>query len=215
MRSEARSSSLPPEYAPMEPLVLDRVNFIMQAGEHVAIVGPSGCGKSTLLKVILGLIDVDEGEILIDDIPLKQFGVRQLQAQVAAVLQEDHLFAGSLIDNIALFDERPDMGRVAQVAAMASLHDDIARMPMRYETLVGDMGSTLSGGQKQRLLIARALYKSPNALLMDEGTSHLDPQSEQKVNAAIAALGITRVIIAHRKETIEIADRIIRLACAG
>jgi ATP-binding cassette subfamily B protein RaxB len=161
---------------------------------------------------MLGLIEPDGGEILVDGLPLSRFGHRSFHEQVAAVLQEDSLFAGSLADNFALFDDQIDMQRVLGAAVAASIHDDIMRMPMQYETLVGDMGSTLSGGQKQRVLLARALYRQPRILMMDEGTAHLDVAHEGAVNAAIGAMGITRIIIAHRKETIEAADRILIMA---
>jgi ATP-binding cassette subfamily B protein RaxB len=196
-------------YAPSDPLVLEGVNMTVEQGEHVAITGPSGGGKSTLVKLLLGLVEPDSGEILIDGLPLNRFGYKSYHEQVAAVLQEDSLFAGSLADNIALFDEAIDMERVVVASVAASIHADIARMPMQYETLVGDMGSTLSGGQKQRVLLARALYRQPKILVMDEGTAHLDSAHEQAVNAAIGAMGITRIIIAHRRETIEAADRIL------
>jgi ATP-binding cassette, subfamily B, bacterial CvaB/MchF/RaxB len=196
-------------YAPSDPLVLEGVNMMVEQGEHVAITGPSGGGKSTLVKLLLGLVEPDSGDILIDGLPLNRFGYKSYHEQVAAVLQEDSLFAGSLADNIALFDEAIDMERVVVASVAASIHEDIARMPMQYETLVGDMGSTLSGGQKQRVLLARALYRRPKILVMDEGTAHLDSAHEQAVNAAIGAMGITRIIIAHRRETIEAADRIL------
>lgn len=196
-------------YAPSEPLVLDGVNLIVEPGEHVAITGPSGGGKSTLVKLLLGLVEPEAGEVLVDGLPLARFGHKSFQSQIAAVLQEDSLFAGSLADNIALFDETIDLERVMAAAVAASIHDDIARMPMQYETLVGDMGSTLSGGQKQRVLLARALYRQPKILVMDEGTAHLDVGHEQVVNAAIGAMGITRIIIAHRQETISAANRIL------
>ncbi len=196
-------------YAPSDPLVLEGVNMTVEQGEHVAITGPSGGGKSTLVKLLLGLVEPDSGEILIDGLPLNRFGYKSYHEQVAAVLQEDSLFAGSLADNIALFDDAIDMERVVVASVAASIHADIARMPMQYETLVGDMGSTLSGGQKQRVLLARALYRQPKILVMDEGTAHLDSAHEQAVNAAIGAMGITRIIIAHRRETIEAADRIL------
>jgi ATP-binding cassette subfamily B protein RaxB len=196
-------------YAPSDPLVLEGVNLTVEPGEHVAITGPSGGGKSTLVKLLLGLVEPDSGEVLVDGLPLSRFGYKSFHGQVAAVLQEDSLFAGTLADNIALFDESVDMERVAASAVAASIHNDIAAMPMQYETLVGDMGSTLSGGQKQRVLLARALYRQPKILVMDEGTAHLDAAHEQAVNAAISAMGITRIIIAHRKETIEIAKRIL------
>ncbi|WP_447755307.1 peptidase domain-containing ABC transporter [Sphingopyxis fribergensis] len=198
-------------YAPSDPLVIEGVNLIVEPGEHLAITGPSGGGKSTLVKLLLGLVEPDSGEVRVDGLPLARFGYRSFHGQVAAVLQEDSLFAGTLADNIALFDDRIDLERVVASAVAASIHDDILRMPMQYETLVGDMGSTLSGGQKQRVLLARALYRQPKILVMDEGTAHLDAAHEQAVNAAIGAMGITRIIIAHRKETIEIAERILHM----
>jgi ATP-binding cassette subfamily B protein RaxB len=149
------------------------------------------------------------GDVLVDGLPLARFGYRSFHDQIAAVLQEDSLFAGSLADNIALFDESVDMERIVTAAVAASIHEDITRMPMQYETLVGDMGSTLSGGQKQRVLLARALYRQPKVLVMDEGTAHLDVAHEQAVNAAVAAMGITRIIIAHRQETIAQAGRVL------
>lgn len=199
-------------YSPSDPLVLQGVSLVIEPGEHVAITGPSGGGKSTLVKLILGLVDPEAGEILIDGLPLHRFGHKSYHQQIAAILQEDSLFAGSLADNIALFDEQVNMERVVAAAYAASIHEDVSRMPMQYETLVGDMGSTLSGGQKQRVLLARALYRQPKILVMDEGTAHLDARHEKAVNEAIEAMGITRIIIAHRRETIEAADRILVMA---
>ncbi len=195
-------------YSPTDPLVLNGVDLKVDPGEHIAITGASGGGKSTLMKVLLGLVEPDEGQVLIDGVPLARFGHKNFHDQIGAVLQEDSLFAGSLADNIALFDEHPDMMRIEEAAAAAAIHDEILGMPMGYETMVGDMGSALSGGQKQRLLLARALYRRPRVLLMDEGTSALDPAREQAVNAAVARLGITRIMIAHRLETILCASRI-------
>lgn len=195
-------------YSPSDPLVLEGVNLIVEQGEHVAITGPSGGGKSTMVKLLLGLVEPESGQLLVDGLPIDRFGYRSFHEQVAAVLQSDSLFAGSLADNIALFDESVDMECVVASATAASIHDDITRMPMQYETLVGDMGSTLSGGQKQRILLARALYRRPKILIMDEGTAHLDAAHERAVNRAIGAMGITRIIIAHRRETIEAAERI-------
>jgi len=196
-------------YSPSDPLVLDGVDLTVEPGEHIAITGPSGGGKSTLVKLLLGLVEPDAGEVLVDGLPLARFGYKSFHGQIAAVLQEDSLFAGSLAENIALFDDTIDMQRVVAAAVAASIHEDISRMPMQYETLVGDMGSTLSGGQKQRVLLARALYRQPKVLVMDEGTAHLDVQHEQAVNEAIAAMGITRIIIAHRQETIAQAKRVL------
>lgn len=199
-------------YSNADPFVLQGVNLVIEPGEHVAITGPSGGGKTTLIKLLLGLIEPEGGEILVDGLSLSRFGYKSFRGQVAAVLQDDNLFAGSLAENIALFDDEMDMARVAQAAIAASIHDDITSMPMQYETLVGEMGSTLSGGQKQRVLLARALYRNPKVLVMDEGTSHLDMVHERAVNAAIAAMGITLVLVAHRKETIDAAERVLVVA---
>lgn len=198
-------------YSPADPIVLDETNLIVEPGAHVAITGPSGGGKSTLAKIILGLAEPDSGAVLIDGRPLARFGHQNYRGQIAGVMQDDHLFAGTIADNIALFDEAADMARILEAAAAAAIHDDITAMPMGYETLIGDMGSSLSGGEKQRLLLARALYRRPALLLMDEGTSHLDAALETKVNRAIGALGITRIIIAHRAETIAVADAVYTL----
>ena len=194
-------------YAPSDPLVLDGVDLMVEPGDYIAITGPSGGGKSTLVKILLGLVEPDGGEMLVDGMPLERFGYKSYHEQIAAVLQEDTLFAGTLADNIALFDDAPDMQLVLGAAQAAAIHDDIVRLPMQYETLVGDMGSTLSGGQKQRVLLARALYRQPKLLLMDEGTAHLDSEHERAVNVAIGQLGITRIIIAHRAETVAAATQ--------
>jgi ATP-binding cassette subfamily B protein RaxB len=195
-------------YSPSDPLVLDGINLVVEPGDHIAITGPSGGGKSTLMKIILGLVEPESGDILIDGQPLARFGNQNYRRQIGAVAQDDNLFAGTLADNIALFDEVPDMARIVASATAASIHEDISRMPMQYETLVGDMGSTLSGGQKQRVLMARALYRQPRLLVIDEGTSHLDAKHEAAVNAAISEMGITRIIVAHRQETISSAKRV-------
>jgi ATP-binding cassette subfamily B protein RaxB len=198
-------------YSPSDPLVLDGVDLSVEPGAHIAITGPSGGGKSTLVKILLGLLVPDEGEVLVDGIPLARFGYKNYHDQIGAVLQDDSLFAGSLADNIALFDDSPDMERIVAAARAAAIHDDIARMPVAYESLVGDMGSTLSGGQRQRLLLARALYRSPRLLVMDEGTSQLDTGHERAINKVVAEMGVTRIVIAHRIETIVAADRIYAL----
>lgn len=195
-------------YAPSDPPVLEGVYLSIEKGEFVAITGPSGGGKSTLVKLILGLVEPENGKILIDGLPLNRFGYKSYHRQVGTVLQEDNLFAGTLAENIALFEESVDIERVIGAATAASIHGEIDQMPMKYETFVGDMGSTLSGGQKQRVLLTRALYRQPKMLVMDEGTAHLDARHEKIVNEAISARGITRIIIAHRKETIELADSV-------
>jgi len=134
-----------------------------------------------------------------------------LRSQIALVAQDDSLLQGTIAENISGFDEQIDMARVRECAALAQISTDIERMPMGYESLVGDMGSTLSGGQKQRVLIARALYRRPRILILDEGTSHLDLENERAVNAALSALAITRLVVAHRPETLRAAQRVITL----
>lgn len=198
-------------YSPTDPLILNGVDLDVPAGSHIAITGPSGGGKSTLAKIILGLIEPDAGEVLIDGMPLHRFGYRNYRSQIAAVLQDDSLFAGSIAENIALFDENADYDKIVESAKNAFIHHEIVKMPMQYESLVGDMGSSLSGGQKARVLLARALYKKPKLLLLDEGTANLDVSTEKNVNEAISNLGITRIIIAHRPETIMSADSIFML----
>ncbi|MDF3887179.1 peptidase domain-containing ABC transporter [Cupriavidus basilensis] len=191
--------------------VFRNVNLSIKPGEHVAIVGPTGCGKTTLAKIILGLLEPTEGTVRIDEIPIKQFGIRNWRRQIAAVMQDDQLFSSSLQENITGFDENADGVRVQAVSNMAAIHDEVMAMPMGYHTLVGDMGSGLSGGQKQRILLARALYRQPDVLVLDEATSHLDVNKERLVNESIRRLQKTRVTIAHRPETIAMADRVIEL----
>ncbi len=126
-------------------------------------------------------------------------------------MQDDQLFAGSIGENISFFDPQPDHARIEACARRAAVHEDIATMPMQYNTLVGDMGTVLSGGQKQRVLLARALYREPRILVLDEATSHLDVARERSVNEAVRALKLTRIIVAHRPETIATADRVVAL----
>ena len=201
-------------YSADEPWILRNLNLRIEAGEAVAITGASGCGKSTLARLILGLVRPTEGRVLIDGIDVRQFGLEQFRSLAAAVMQDDTLFSGSIAENISFFaaDEDHRMDDVTACAELAGVHDQISAMPMGYETLVGDMGTTLSGGQKQRIILARAIYRHPKILLLDEATSHLDVLSERAVNEAIARMNITRIIIAHRPETIASASRVIDFA---
>jgi ATP-binding cassette subfamily B protein RaxB len=198
-------------YSANDRWVIDNVSFRVEAGESVAITGPSGCGKTTLLKLLSGLLQPSSGEILIDGEPLAQIGIDRYCAMIGVVMQDDQLFAGSISDNICFFADDPDHQRIEHCARMACVHDDIVAMPMRYATLIGDMGTVLSGGQKQRVLIARALYRQPAILMLDEATSHLDVDRERAVNAAVSAAEMTRIIIAHRPETVRATDRAIVL----
>jgi ATP-binding cassette subfamily B protein RaxB len=196
-------------YSDDEPFVFENASFSIAPGEYVAITGPSGGGKTTLIKVMLGLLHASSGDILIDGTPLRQFGIRAFRDQVGVVMQDDQLMSGSVADNICCFDEAFEMEWMQTCAQTAGIHDEIMRMPMGYNSLIGDMGTFLSGGQKQRIVLARALYRRPRILFMDEGTSHLDVALEARVNSAVKALGLTRIIIAHRPETIASASRVL------
>jgi ATP-binding cassette, subfamily B, bacterial CvaB/MchF/RaxB len=198
-------------YADTEPEVLSGVNFRVEAGEFVAVTGPSGGGKTTLLKIMLGLFKPVEGTVLIDGTPIDHFGRQAFRSQVGVVMQDDQLLSGSIAENICFFDASLDLDWMRACAAIAGIDDEIMAMPMNYNTLIGDMGTTLSGGQRQRVLLARALYRRPRILFMDEGTSNLDLDKEREVNRALAELKITRIVIAHRPETIRAADRIVVL----
>jgi ATP-binding cassette subfamily B protein RaxB len=202
-------------YGEGEPWILKNANLQIATGENVAITGPSGCGKTTLLKIMLGLLQPVEGEVLYGGVPVRQLGMANVRRKVGTVMQEDVLLTGSIADNIAFFDMEPDQQRIEACGQLAQLHKDIVRMPMGYQTLVGELGSGLSGGQKQRLLLARALYKQPSILALDEATSHLDIGNEQAVNAVLAQIPLTRIVIAHRPETIASAQRRVALTPDG
>jgi ATP-binding cassette subfamily B protein RaxB len=202
-------------YAEGEPWVIHNLNMTIQAGESVAIVGPSGCGKSTLAKIIVGLLEPTNGSIEIGGIDIRKYGLDNYRKLIGSVMQDDSLFAGSIADNISFFDNAANIEDVVDAASIVNMHAEIFAMPMAYESTVGDMGSALSGGQKQRIILARAIYKKPYILVLDEATSHLDERNEDLINNAIKSLNITRIIIAHRKETIKKAGRIIDLSKAG
>jgi ATP-binding cassette, subfamily B, bacterial CvaB/MchF/RaxB len=208
-RIELRNVSF--RYGEGEPWILKDTSLVLEPGESVAIVGPSGCGKTTLLKIILGLRKPVEGEVLYGGLPVRQLGLQNYRRLIGTVMQEDTLLAGSIADNISFFDVHSDVARVDESAKLAAVHDDIVRMLMGYQTLVGDMGSSLSGGQKQRVLLARALYKQPKVLALDEATSHLDIANEKQVTQALSKMQITRIIVAHRPETIAGAQRVVVL----
>ena len=198
-------------YADGEPEVLSKLSLVVEPGESVAIVGPSGCGKTTLLKLMLGMHEPQAGTIAVGGASLKQIGLARWRAMIGTVMQDEPLFAGSIADNICFFDVDPDPAWIEECARLASVNEEIEALPMGYHTLIGSMGATLSGGQKQRILLARALYKRPRFLFLDEATSSLDVDRERLVNQAVAQLKLTRVIVAHRPETIASADRVIVL----
>lgn len=198
-------------YSPDSAYVLNGVDLEILAGQSIAITGASGCGKTTLLSILAGLVDPYDGEILIGGLPVRALGQQKVRSLIGAVMQDDVLFAGTISQNISFFDKSPSQEWIESCAKSASVHDEIMQMTRSYQTLIGEMGTSLSGGQKQRLLLARALYKRPRILLLDEATSHLDANCERRVNEAIGSLKLTRIIVAHRQETIRSADRIVRI----
>jgi ATP-binding cassette subfamily B protein RaxB len=194
-----------------EKPVLENMTLTISPNECVAITGPSGCGKTTLLKILMGFLPPSQGQLYLDDIPVYPNYVASYRQTISGVLQNDLLFSGTMIDNISFFDSKVNMDRVYQCAKLAGIFDEIQLLPMGFNTLIGDMGSVLSGGQKQRVILARALYSQPTILFLDEASSHLDIAKEREINQNIKSLGLTIVMIAHRLETIQMADRIIKL----
>ncbi|TBN47175.1 peptidase domain-containing ABC transporter [Pseudomonas sp. BGI-2] len=198
-------------YAPNEPWVIKNLSLMVHAGDSVAIVGHSGCGKTTLFKLLLGLLTPTEGEILIGGIPTRQLGSLACRNLVGSVMQDDQLLAGSLAENICCFEPHFCQERMKEAAKLADIDKIIGSMPMGYQTLVSELGTGLSGGEKQRILLARALYRKPKILALDEATSHLDLHSEQNVTKALNEIPTTRLFIAHRRETLAFAKRLVRL----
>ncbi len=198
-------------YSESDPWVLQDFNLDIQAGEMVTLTGPSGGGKTTLMKLMLGLYAPVTGQVSVDGQNLTDMDIMNWRRHIGVVMQDDRLLTGTIADNISFFDPKIDLQRVAQAAQAAQIHDTIAKIPMNYMAMVGDMGSVLSGGQKQRVLLARALYQNPKVLFLDEGTANLDVETEAAIVQIIKTLPMTRVIIAHRPAFLENSDRVIRL----
>lgn len=198
---------------PASPKILDGVSFAVDPGQVVAVVGRSGSGKTTLVKCLAGLLEPTAGTIFYDGVDMRTLSYSELRRQIGLVLQENHLFADTIARNIAFAEGEPDMDRVLWAARLADAHDFIDRLPLGYETRVGETGLTLSGGQRQRVAIARALYQRPPVLIFDEATSALDAESERAVQENLAQLleGRTAFVIAHRMSTVRDADLILVL----
>jgi ATP-binding cassette subfamily B protein RaxB len=196
-------------YGVGDPWLLKNASLEIDHGDMVVVVGPSGSGKTTLMKLLVGLFDPESGEVRYNGIALERFGHTAFRRRVGSVMQDDTLFAGSIAENISFFDAESDMDRLTQCARRASIHADIVAMPMGYNSLVGEMGSTLSAGQRQRILLARALYREPEILILDEGTANLDATTEARVVKVIRDLDITRICVAHRNAMVSVADRVI------
>ena len=198
-------------YGPTEAPILDKIDLDIPPGSFVAIIGPSGAGKTTLMRLLLGLLEPGLGKIDIDGVPLGPATMSRWRGRIGAVMQDDYLLTGTLADNIAFFDPFPDQQAIEHVSRLACIHNDIIKMPMSYHSLISDMGAALSSGQRQRILLARALYRDPDALFLDEGTANLDPETEGRIASMIARLDITRVVIAHRPALVERADIVFNL----
>ena len=197
-------------YSPDSDPVIDDLSLRVSPGERIAIVGRSGCGKTTLVKLLAGLLEPTEGKILYDGIAHDVVNQRQMRQRIGVVLQDNHMFSGTIIENIAL-GEQPDAEQAMRAARAADAHDFISRLPLAYRTVIGENGVRLSGGQAQRIAIARALYKDPCMFLLDEATSALDTESERTIQANLWAhfAGKTVFVIAHRLSTVRDADRIL------
>ncbi|HEU4621594.1 MAG TPA: peptidase domain-containing ABC transporter [Burkholderiaceae bacterium] len=195
----------------IEGFVFRGIDFSVKPGELVAIVGPSGCGKSTLVKLLVGLLDRTEGVLTADRRDVREWDGAQYRACVGVVMQDDHLFVGTIEDNISFFDPQHDPERVRECARLAMIADEIEAMPMQYNTIVGSLGTALSGGQKQRVLLARALYRKPRILFLDETFDQLDLAREQRITTQLRAMGLGIVIVSHRPETVRAVDRTVEL----
>lgn len=215
IRGELELRNVSFRYAETERFVLENISLKVRAGSFATVMGPSGGGKTTLLKIMLGLLEPTSGEVLVDGIPLQTIGVRVYREQVAAVMQDDQLLSGSIADNIGFLDANFDHDKMVSCARMAGVGDEIMAMPMGYNSLIGDMGSSLSGGQKQRVLLARALYKEPKILFLDEGTAHLDVAKEREINERLRRLSITRISVAHRLEMMSGTDTVLRVGLSS
>ena len=198
-------------YGNDSPWILKGASLAIQPGESVAITGVSGCGKSTLMNIMLGLLEPTRGEVLINGRNLKTIASGDYARLIGMVMQDDIMFQGTVADNISFFDAPVDMARVIRAAEKANIAHDIQAMPMQYYSLLAEAALDISGGQKQRLFIARAIYHDPKVLFLDEATSHLDTASERLVGQAVQAMQMTRVLVAHRKETIATAGRVLVL----
>ncbi|WUR12724.1 peptidase domain-containing ABC transporter [[Empedobacter] haloabium] len=198
-------------YSPADPWILDGIDLHIDAGDSVVLTGASGCGKTTLCKILMGLLEPSEGEMLVDGIPVATLGLANYRRLVSAVMQDDSLQQGSIADNISFFAHDAEPARIRACARQAAIDDEIMATPMTYQTLVGETGNVFSGGQKQRILLARALYKQPRILALDEATSHLDNDNELRISHVVRQLRLTRIIVAHRSGAIAEGDRIFEM----
>jgi ABC-type bacteriocin/lantibiotic exporter with double-glycine peptidase domain len=190
------------------PPILNHFSMKIKAGERIALVGPSGCGKSTVLSLVSGLYEPWEGEVLFDGKPRKAIDRMTFVNSISVVNQDVTLFEGTISDNVKMWDESIEDTTMMQACNDAQIHYEIMERPGAYQGVIAERGKNFSGGQRQRIEIATALAKEPTILLMDEGTSALDPQTEAKVMKNLYDKGMTMIMIAHRLETIHECDQI-------
>lgn len=195
----------------IEGFVFRGMDFNARPGETVAIVGPSGSGKTTLVKVLAGLLDRTEGSLTAAGRDIRDWDKAAYRSRIGVVMQDDHLFVGTIEDNISFFDPQHDPERVRACARLAMIDEDIVGMPMGYNTIVGSLGVALSGGQRSRVLLARALYRQPQILFLDETFDQLDLARERAITDGLRKTGIGLVIVSHRPETVGSVDRIVQL----
>jgi ATP-binding cassette subfamily B protein RaxB len=198
-------------YSHADPEILKGINLFIKPGEIIGMAGPSGGGKTTLIKIMKGLADPTSGQVFLNGRSLNSYDPQKLSELIGYVAQDDALYAGTIAENISFFDSYADLEDIYAAAKLARIHDDIMAMPMQYESLVGDMGSTLSGGQKQRVCIARAIYRKPALLILDEGTANIDPMMEHALMTSLVELNIAILICSHQPSAIAHASRLMVL----
>lgn len=198
-------------YGPQDPWVLKECSFTAEGGESLAIVGASGCGKRTLTRLLLGSLTPTRGSITLDGWGVERFGHRHYRQMVSAVMHEDQLIKGSLAENIVLGSGHHHPNRVEEAAVLASVHDEIAAMPMGYHTLAHRMDSALSDTLKHRVLLARALYSRPRVMVLETDAMQLDVKVEQILNDAVRCLRLTLITISYSAQAIASADRVLVL----
>ncbi|MEM7360739.1 MAG: ATP-binding cassette domain-containing protein [Pseudomonadota bacterium] len=196
-------------YSSHDPFVFKSVSGSIAKGEKVALFGPSGSGKTTFLKILMGLTDPSEGEITIDGISISTLGIESYRHQIGSVMQEDGLFSGTLLENITFFETIPNIDKLRDACLAADILEDIEKLPMSYDTVVSDMGSSLSVGQRQRVLIARAIYRQPKILFLDEGTAHVGKDSEAKIMGYLCQQHFTCVFATHNPKLLQLADKVL------